>query len=201
MAAAVVYSADYAQPLFSYVSVRGTSQCTNLLETPERIPESLVPRVCEYICRSAPGHAVVTRAALAGGTVGKTRLALMGLAINRALERTRHNDPTFFQGLSYSDIHVFYAGHDPIPETYVSNMAQHGELGDDWRVGAASVLAHKSRNSTMASLAQKYPEYGFDQHQGYPTAMHRRILKRLGPTPEHRHAARAVSHNHLHSLP
>jgi ribonuclease HII len=38
----------------------------------------------------------------------------------------------------------------------------------------------------MARLALRWPGYGLDRHAGYPTELHRRALRELGPTPHHR---------------
>jgi ribonuclease HII len=38
----------------------------------------------------------------------------------------------------------------------------------------------------MQKLAKTYPEYGFEQHKGYGTAVHREALHKYGPTPIHR---------------
>jgi len=53
-------------------------------------------------------------------------------------------------------------------------------------IAAASILAKVDRDGRMQVLHQRYPDYGFDRHKGYPTALHRAALLRLGPTPEHR---------------
>ena len=53
-------------------------------------------------------------------------------------------------------------------------------------VSAASILAKVSRDRQMAWLDRSYPQYGFSQHKGYPTSLHRSVLETLGPTPEHR---------------
>jgi ribonuclease HII len=53
-------------------------------------------------------------------------------------------------------------------------------------ISAASILAKVARDSRMRELDALYPGYGFARHKGYPTAMHRAALSRLGPTPEHR---------------
>lgn len=53
-------------------------------------------------------------------------------------------------------------------------------------ISAASILAKVTRDRLMAELHQHYPAYGFDRHQGYPTAEHARVLRELGPTPQHR---------------
>lgn len=53
-------------------------------------------------------------------------------------------------------------------------------------ISAASVLAKVYRDRLMLSMHHLYPEYGFDQHKGYPTAHHLDRLKTLGPCPIHR---------------
>lgn len=53
-------------------------------------------------------------------------------------------------------------------------------------ISAASVLAKVYRDRLMQSLHLLYPEYGFDRHKGYPTALHLERLKTLGPCPIHR---------------
>lgn len=53
-------------------------------------------------------------------------------------------------------------------------------------IAAASILAKVDRDRRMLDLHQRFPDYGFDRHKGYPTAQHREALLRLGPTPHHR---------------
>jgi ribonuclease HII len=53
-------------------------------------------------------------------------------------------------------------------------------------ISAASVLAKVCRDRFMLSMHERYPEYAFDRHKGYPTALHRERLKTLGPCPIHR---------------
>lgn len=53
-------------------------------------------------------------------------------------------------------------------------------------ISAASVLAKVYRDRLMMSMHERYPDYGFDQHKGYPTPLHLERLKVLGPCPIHR---------------
>ncbi|CAA2929660.1 Ribonuclease HII [Arsenophonus endosymbiont of Bemisia tabaci Q2] len=39
-------------------------------------------------------------------------------------------------------------------------------------ISAASILAKVTRDREMRELDMLYPEYGFAQHKGYPTAFH-----------------------------
>ena len=53
-------------------------------------------------------------------------------------------------------------------------------------IAAASVLAKVSRDDWMISMAEKYPEYGFEIHKGYGTRAHYQALEAYGPSPIHR---------------
>lgn len=53
-------------------------------------------------------------------------------------------------------------------------------------ISAASILAKVARDAEMEALHERYPEYGFAKHKGYPTAEHFSALSRFGPIPEHR---------------
>jgi ribonuclease HII len=51
---------------------------------------------------------------------------------------------------------------------------------------AASILAKTARDAEMQQLHQRFPQYGFDKHKGYPTALHLTALKLYGVTEIHR---------------
>ena len=53
-------------------------------------------------------------------------------------------------------------------------------------ISAASILAKVERDRMMRALHSLHPEYGFDRHKGYGTALHLESLKRHGPCSEHR---------------
>ena len=50
-------------------------------------------------------------------------------------------------------------------------------------IAAASVLAKVSRDRFLYRLAEEYPQYRFEQHKGYPTALQYEMLRRYGPSP------------------
>ena len=53
-------------------------------------------------------------------------------------------------------------------------------------IAAASVLAKVSRDRYLYCRAEKYPQYSFEQHKGYPTRLHYEMLRLYGPSPVHR---------------
>jgi ribonuclease HII len=58
---------------------------------------------------------------------------------------------------------------------------------------AASILAKTARDAWMEEYALQEPEYLFEKHKGYPTAEHRRIVLRLGPSRIQRRTFRVTS--------
>ncbi len=60
--------------------------------------------------------------------------------------------------------------------------------GDDkvMEISAASILAKTARDAVLGELHLQYPQYAFDRHKGYPTALHLERLRQYGVTPEHR---------------
>lgn len=60
-------------------------------------------------------------------------------------------------------------------------------------VSAASIVAKVARDDYMHQLATKYPEYGFEKHVGYGTALHKQMLAKYGPCPEHRKSFRPIA--------
>ena len=53
-------------------------------------------------------------------------------------------------------------------------------------ISAASILAKTARDAEMLVLHARFPQYGFDQHKGYPTPAHFERLLRHGPCEIHR---------------
>ena len=59
-------------------------------------------------------------------------------------------------------------------------------------IAAASIVAKVTRDRLMVEAEARYPEYGFAQHKGYPTATHMEAVKHLGPSPIHRFSFKPV---------
>ena len=84
------------------------------------------------------------------------------LAMRRAVE-----------GLSPRPDHVLVDG-NKVPDFGVS--AEAIVQGDKTvpAISAASIVAKVARDAELVALAERYPEYGFESHKGYPTAKHQR---------------------------
>ena len=53
-------------------------------------------------------------------------------------------------------------------------------------ISAASILAKVARDAELYELDKIYPQYGFAQHKGYPTAAHLLALQAHSICPQHR---------------
>lgn len=53
-------------------------------------------------------------------------------------------------------------------------------------ISAASILAKTARDAEMLRMHERYPQYGFDRHKGYPTAEHLALLRQHGASDIHR---------------
>jgi len=59
-------------------------------------------------------------------------------------------------------------------------------------IAAASIIAKQERDRYMIEIAEKYPEYGFEKHKGYPTKQHIAALQRHGVLEIHRKTYKPV---------
>ncbi|MBR1531872.1 MAG: ribonuclease HII [Eubacterium sp.] len=53
-------------------------------------------------------------------------------------------------------------------------------------IAAASILAKVTRDRYMLEMAEKYPQYQFEKHNGYGTKLHYQMLDEFGPCELHR---------------
>lgn len=60
-------------------------------------------------------------------------------------------------------------------------------------VSAASIVAKVARDNYMAEIAGKHPQYGFESHVGYGTALHLERLKLHGLCDLHRRSFKPVA--------
>lgn len=60
-------------------------------------------------------------------------------------------------------------------------------------ISCASIVAKVTRDKLMDKLAKKYPEYRFEEHKGYGTALHKKLLKQFGASEIHRQSFKPVN--------
>jgi len=59
-------------------------------------------------------------------------------------------------------------------------------------IAAASIVAKVTRDRLMEKYAEKYPEFEFSKHKGYPTKAHRQAIAKHGVCPIHRQSFKGV---------
>ena len=97
------------------------------------------------------------------------------LAMHRALEQ-----------LTTVPQHILVDGNRFKPYQFIPyRTVVHGDA-TYMSIAAASVLAKTYRDDYMMMLHQEYPQYGWNQNKGYPTAQHRRAILQYGLSPYHR---------------
>ncbi len=60
-------------------------------------------------------------------------------------------------------------------------------------IAAASVIAKTTRDRLMIEFDRTYPNYGFPQHKGYPTAQHRQAIAQFGASTIHRNTFKLLA--------
>jgi ribonuclease HII len=94
-------------------------------------------------------------------------------------------------GLNVRPNHVKVDGNRCPKWDYSSEAIVKGD-GSVAEISAASIVAKVTRDREMMLLHKAYPEYGFDQHKGYPTKSHLEKLTALGPLKEYRMSFKPV---------
>lgn len=82
--------------------------------------------------------------------------------------------------------HVWSDGHIKIPHL---RCQQTTLIKGDLRcrpISAASIVAKVSRDRLMREFGLQYPGYGFEQHKGYGSSLHRAAIASKGPLAIHR---------------
>lgn len=59
-------------------------------------------------------------------------------------------------------------------------------------ISAGSILAKVTRDRQMQALDKIHPQYGFAQHNGYPTQAHLQAIANYGVLPEHRRSYKPI---------
>ena len=107
--------------------------------------------------------------------------AALKLATRRAIAEIKAQKAPFTEIVIDGTVN-FLAG--TALENYVTNLKKADLLVKE--VSAASIIAKVARDNYMKALAVKFPNYGFDKHVGYGTKLHKEMLAKFGPCPEHR---------------
>ena len=125
----------------------------------------LIPEICRAWATGEADNAEIDRL----GILNATRLAM-----KRAIAALPVSPDHLL--IDYVRIHDV-----TIPQIGIA----HGDMVS-LSIAAASVMAKVTRDRKMETLAEQYPQYGFEKHKGYPTALHYEMIKLYGISPVHR---------------
>lgn len=101
------------------------------------------------------------------------------------LQATRLAMKRAVEALSVPITHVYIDGRDTIDIDYPMTALVRGDQKEP-AIMAASIVAKYIRDQMLELLSYAYPEYGFDQHAGYATRLHKSMIKLQGLTHHHR---------------
>ncbi|MBX3019441.1 MAG: ribonuclease HII [Bdellovibrionaceae bacterium] len=88
--------------------------------------------------------------------------------------------------------YVLVDGHMEIPGcTHPQGAVIKGDLRVPM-IAAASIIAKVYRDRMMKGMDATYPHYGFGQHKGYASPVHRDAIRKHGPCFEHRQSFSGV---------
>lgn len=105
-----------------------------------------------------------------------TRLA-MEQALDALLDNLKHHKKQY--------IHILIDGNVKLDISLPFTNIIRGDSKSK-SIACASIVAKVTRDRLMCLYDRIYPQYGFFQHKGYPTKMHREAIKRFGSSLIHR---------------
>jgi ribonuclease HII len=142
------------------------------LNDSKKLTEKKRERLFDVICQQAISYAVAWADEKEIDEYNILNATYM--AMNRAISKLSVNpDITLIDGNRSEGIQY-------------SNKCIVGGDGKSANIAAASILAKVSRDRFMVQMAEKYPQYMFEKHKGYPTKLHYDMLRSYGPSPIHR---------------
>jgi ribonuclease HII len=149
----------------------------NMVDDSKKLSPSSREEIARKIieCASGWGIGTVSNAKIDGINIHNASLRAMSLAVGRlAKKHVAINS------------HVLVDGKFRIPDWQGSQAAVVRGDSEIHSIAAASIIAKVYRDKLMKRLHNKYPVYGFKDHKGYATLVHRRAIKDHGLSSVHR---------------
>lgn len=162
-----------AGPVFAAAVILDPEDCIEGINDSKKLSEKKREQLFDQICARAAAYAIASASVEEIETFNILQATF--LAMRRALE-----------ALSLTPEVALIDGNRLPPE--LSVPARCVIKGDalSASIAAASILAKVSRDRYMLKMAEQYPQYAFEKHKGYGTAVHYEALRTYGPSPIHR---------------
>lgn len=157
------------------------------LECEQRIPEIGDSKKLSSTKRAALSEKIWRYGSIGIGVVSAQEIDRLNIRVASffAMERA-------LQALPVSPDSCLVDGCDTIPDLELPQRAVvKGDLYC-YLIGAASIVAKVYRDALLVGYSEQYPQYGFEQHKGYPTKRHLEALRVYGPSSIHRRSFRGV---------
>ncbi len=162
VAAAVIFPTD----MHSTVELLATVRDSKLLTARQR------DSVFDVVCRTALGVGVGVSSSQ---MIDRTNIIIATRhAMRRAVERLSPQP------------HFLLIDAVRLPQVFIPHDVFFKAESVSLSVAAASVVAKVTRDRLMISLADVYPNFGFERHKGYGTKLHQHALAKFGPCKIHR---------------
>ena len=162
-----------AGPVFAAAVILNPEDCIEGINDSKKLSEKKREQLFDQICARAVAYAIASASVEEIETFNILQATF--LAMRRALE-----------ALPLTPELALIDGNRLPPE--LSVPARCVIKGDalSASIAAASILAKVSRDRYMLKMAEQYPQYAFEKHKGYGTAVHYEALRTYGPSPIHR---------------
>lgn len=175
-----------AGPVYAAAVILKTDDLNELVTDSKLLTEERREELAEIICQN---HHVGIGFATVEEIDQINILQASLLAMKRAIEQ-----------LGVTTGHVLVDGNQKIPN--LAGFEQSTIVKGDLRaapISAASIVAKVTRDRLMKELGEKYPQYGFQEHKGYSTPVHKTSIETHGPCRVHRKSFAGVK-EHLDNL-
>ncbi len=167
-----------AGPVYAAAVILNDSRMIEGLADSKKLSEKRRNYLAQEIKQHALAWAIATASVEEIDTINILRASL--LAMRRAVEALRVRP------------HEVWVDGLYCPDTGLPSRAIVRGDSSVAAISAASILAKTARDAAMLLLHERYPQYGFDGHKGYPTAAHVAALKLHGVLDVHRRSFRPV---------
>jgi len=91
-----------------------------------------------------------------------------------------------YTNLNKEDVIIIVDGNKKIPNLDIIQLPIIKGDSKSLSIATASISAKFLRDRWMDVIDIKYPQYNFKRHKGYPTKLHKELIKKYGLSPFHR---------------
>lgn len=172
-----------AGPLVAAALTLKQNRFKNRIDDSKKLtPEQRERAFFEIIDKSTFGLGIMNETVIDSLNIQQANRLAMEDAVSNLIYKLKRNNMIKQRG---TKICILVDGNIKLDLDYVVKNIINGDSKSK-TIACASIVAKVIRDRMMHLYDKVYPDYGFSRHKGYPTRMHRRRLKALGPALIHR---------------